>query len=92
MRSDDGLSDPNAPPTIGAIPTNGRLQHDRYERFDEDPMYPLKTVSKAEGSSARMSKSEGMHDVMRRNSGHSQGDSGSEKAIVQTRTTTVSYS
>ncbi|CAG7555849.1 unnamed protein product [Fusarium equiseti] len=92
MRSDDGLTDPNAPPTIGAIPTNGRLRHDRYERFDEDPMYPLKTVSKAEGSSARMSKSEEMHDVMRRNSGHSQGDSGSEKAIVQTRTTTVPYS
>lgn len=55
-------------------------------------MYPLQTVSKAEGSNKRMDKGEGVHNVMRRNSGHSQGDSGSEKAIVQTRTTTVSYS
>ncbi|KAJ4263056.1 hypothetical protein NW762_006669 [Fusarium torreyae] len=96
LGSKSGLqfSNPSAPPTIGGIPTGGKVRHDHYERFDDGPMYPLQTVTKAEASRAidgrhGRSKSNGL---TRQISGNSQGDSGSEKAIIQTHTTTVSYS
>ncbi|KAF5025128.1 hypothetical protein F66182_2829 [Fusarium sp. NRRL 66182] len=82
LKSGSGLafSNPSAPPTIGGISTGGNARHGQYERFDDGPMYPLQTVTKAEAS-------EPTQDFY-----HSRGDSGSEKAIIQTRTTTVAYS
>ncbi|KAG5805984.1 hypothetical protein H9Q74_009999 [Fusarium xylarioides] len=87
-----GMSNPSAPPTIGAISTGGMPRHDHYERFDDGPMYPLQTVTKAEASKGHENKHGASRSVTRPMSGDSQGDSDSEKAILQTRTTTVTYS
>ncbi|KAG7418086.1 Satratoxin biosynthesis SC1 cluster protein 4 [Fusarium oxysporum f. sp. rapae] len=87
-----GMSNPSAPPTIGAISTGGMPRHDHYERFDDGPMYPLQTVTKAEESKGHENKNGESRSVTRPMSGDSQGDSDSEKAILQTRTTTMTYS
>ncbi|KAF4451156.1 hypothetical protein F53441_5855 [Fusarium austroafricanum] len=90
--SKGGLSNPSAPPTIGANSSRGIVRHDHYERFDDGPMYPLQTVTKAEAYKANK-KNGGSHISMTRPmSRGSHGDSDSEKAIIQTRITTVSYS
>lgn len=102
-----GFSTSAAPSSMrgGGLGTNtSKIRHDKYERFDDGPMYPLQTVANVE-----VSRDGGSDDNLhhqhhssnkadktwydgRRNSGNSNGESGSEKAIVQTRTTTVSYS
>ncbi|KAF9773781.1 hypothetical protein IL306_008350 [Fusarium sp. DS 682] len=90
--SKNGMSNPSAPPTIGAISTGGP-RHNHYERFDDGPMYPLQTVTKAEASMSHDNKNGGSHVYPARPmSRGSQGDSDSEKGILQTRTTTVAYS
>ncbi|KAG9252673.1 uncharacterized protein F5Z01DRAFT_222132 [Emericellopsis atlantica] len=82
------FSNPNAPPTIGEIATRNQKRHDRYERFDEGSMYPLETVGSAEASKNHgpsVQVVEAQQDGWQ-GSSHIQGeDSGSEKAIVQTR-------
>ncbi|KAK3367556.1 hypothetical protein B0H63DRAFT_83670 [Podospora didyma] len=85
-----GQLTPNAPPTFGgtggessssALKRNtGGGRYDKYHRFD-DGMYPLETVV-AVGADRDTSLSD---DDGRR------GDNNSERAIVQTRTATVSY-
>ncbi|KAF4344335.1 integral membrane protein [Fusarium beomiforme] len=90
--SKNGMSNPSAPPTIGAISAGGP-RHNHYERFDDGPMYPLQTATKAEASRSHDSKNGGSSvSATRPMSRGSQGDSDSEKAILQTRTTTVTYS
>jgi hypothetical protein len=82
-----GMSNPNAPPTFGGTGGNtSRNRSKKYERFDDEIMYPLETVVAVEGADEHGS-----------DAGH-RGDSGSETAIVpgnpaivQTKTTTVSY-
>ncbi|KAM5347352.1 hypothetical protein ACJ41O_010357 [Fusarium nematophilum] len=85
------FSNPSAPPTIGGIGSS-KPRHDRYERFDDGPMYPLQTVANAEPVHGDRRGGGPAWYPARHDSVNSQGDSGSEKAIVQTRTTTVSYS
>lgn len=82
-----GLSNPNATPTFGGTGGNtSRNRSKKYERFDDEIMYPLETIVAVEGADDHGS-----------DAGH-RGDSGSETAIVpanpaivQTKTTTVSY-
>lgn len=78
-----GLSNPSTPPTIGSsgapIP-QGR--QGKYSRFDDTGMYPLEAVVDIEtGTRSRRAEDSGFD-----------GDGGSEKAIVMSRTATVVYS
>lgn len=84
--SNPALSDPNALPTIGGTGDNSRRdasRRDKYERFDDGPMYPMQTMTNVRP------------DDHSGDDGHSisdgNGDNGSEKAIVRTRTTVVTY-
>ncbi|UPL01477.1 hypothetical protein LCI18_012411 [Fusarium solani-melongenae] len=90
-KSGPAFSNPSAPPTIGAIGT-GNQRHDRYQRFDDGPMYPLQTISKVEASKGYDPNVGNTWQHARQSSLNSQGDSSSEKAIIQTRTTAVTYS
>lgn len=67
-------------------------QYDEYDRFDDtDPMYPLETITDVKafkdagaGRCGEGVHMDGQHEV--------QEDDGSEKGIIQTRTTTVTVS
>lgn len=81
--------DPNTFATSSAA--NNKPRYDKYERFDNGPIYPLQTITRAEATSRDTTQNVGTTEWFDTRHG-SEGDSGSEKAIVQTRTTTVTYS
>ncbi|KAK3323315.1 hypothetical protein B0T19DRAFT_201400 [Cercophora scortea] len=70
--------------TIGGTGAQSKNRYDKYQRFDdpERGMFPLETVTRAEGGRDSVSNDGDPNDTR---------DSGSEKAIIQTRTATVTY-
>ncbi|KAF4120275.1 hypothetical protein GMORB2_3076 [Geosmithia morbida] len=83
-------------PTFRGTGTEPVPRYNGYERFDDSPMYPLKTmvnveVGKADGQDHQQGDSKWTRKPQTSLQRHPD-DSGSEKAIVQTRTTTMSYS
>ncbi|ETS73770.1 hypothetical protein PFICI_14716 [Pestalotiopsis fici W106-1] len=87
-----GNSTPNAMPTIGGTGEQKQgLSVDKYGWYEDGSAHPLDTIVDVEG---------GKHGQRRQESPDEQGtdgwddlgDGGSERGIVQTRTTTVSYS
>jgi hypothetical protein len=78
--------------TFGGTGTAPSQRRDEYGQFDDGPMYPLKTMVNVEARADDGQKAGAAWPHTRQGSFNSQDDSNSEKAIVQTRTTTVAYS
>lgn len=85
LQSDTTRSLPNASTTTG---TSNKSRHDRYKRFDDGSMYPLQTI--VDVKAQNNGEGNDWNDVLQ---GSFDGQSmRSDKSIMQTRTTTVSYS
>lgn len=84
------LSNPCVPPTFGGTGQTSKARHDKYHRFDDTPMYPLQTVSNIEAGRSGAGGNRESGWIVESFENH--GDGSSEKGIVQTVTTTVTYS
>ncbi|KAH6974528.1 hypothetical protein BKA56DRAFT_634406 [Ilyonectria sp. MPI-CAGE-AT-0026] len=76
------------PRLLGSSGTSNKSRHDRYKRFDDGSVYPLQTI--VDVQARNNGEGNDWNDVLQ---GSFDGQSTrSDKAIMQTRTTTVSYS